>query len=231
MNPNAGFEAMLFDCDGVLVDSELITNRVLCTMLNEAGWVLSSEDCLQLFIGKMVRSQKALIEANTGKPLTDAWMEEFYARRNVALEQDVKAIEGVVDAIQTLHAQFKGQIACASGADRKKVVMQLRIAGLLPYFEGRIFSGHEMPRTKPFPDVYLAAAAALGADPRRCLVIEDSVTGTQAGVAAGATVWAYHPPGHAVCPQAELAAAGASQFFEHMADLPQRVASASVVAA
>ena len=88
-----------------------------------------------------------------------------------------------------------------------------------------------MPRTKPFPDVYLAAAAALGADPLRCLVIEDSVTGTQAGVAAGATVWAYHPPGHAVCPQAELAAAGASQFFEHMADLPQRVVSATVVAA
>lgn len=231
MNPNAGFEAMLFDCDGVLVDSEVITNRVLCTMLNEAGWVLSSEDCLQLFIGKMVRSQKDLIEANTGKPLTDAWMEEFYERRNVALEQDVKAIEGAVEAIQALHAQFKGQIACASGADRRKIVMQLRIAGLLPYFEGRIFSGHEMPRTKPFPDVYLAAAAALGADPQRCLVIEDSVTGTQAGVAAGATVWAYHPPAHAVCSQADLAAAGASQFFEHMADLPQRVARASALAA
>ncbi len=226
MSEVARFDAVLFDCDGVLVDSEIITNRVLCAMLNEAGWALSGEDCLQLFIGKMVRSQKDLIEANTGKPLTDAWMEEFYARRNAALEKDVKAIEGALDAVKALHAQFNGQIACASGADRKKVEMQLRIAGMLPYFEGRIFSGHEMPRTKPFPDVYLAAAAALGADPKRCLVIEDSVTGTQAGVAAGATVWAYHPPLHAVCPAQALTDAGAARFFEHMDDLPKLTQSA-----
>lgn len=216
------FDAVLFDCDGVLVDSEVITNRVLCAMLNEAGWALSSEECLQLFIGKMVRSQKDLIEANTAKPLTDAWMEEFYARRNAALEKDVKAIDGAVEAVKALHAQFKGQIACASGADRKKVEMQLRLTGLLPYFEGRIFSGHEMPRTKPFPDVYLAAASALGADPRHCLVIEDSVTGTQAGVAAGATVWAYHSPLHAVCPAQDLLDAGAASCFADMGDLPRR---------
>lgn len=90
MSEVARFDAVLFDCDGVLVDSEIITNRVLCTMLNEAGWQISSDACLQLFIGKMVRSQQNLIEANTGKPLTDAWMEEFYARRNDALKRDVK---------------------------------------------------------------------------------------------------------------------------------------------
>lgn len=223
MTKIARFDAVLFDCDGVLVDSETITNRVLCAMLNEAGWALSAQECLQLFIGKMVRSQQALIEANTGKRLTDAWMEEFYARRNAALEQDVKAIDGAVAAVQALHAQFNGQIAVASGADRKKVEMQLRIAGLLSYFEGRIFSGHELPRTKPFPDVYLAAAAALGVDPKRCLVVEDSVTGTQAGVAAESTVWAYHPPLHAVCPAQELQAAGAVRCFERMGDLPQLV--------
>ena len=230
MTPITPFDAVLFDCDGVLVDSEVITNRVLCAMLNEAGWVLSAQDCLQLFIGKMVRSQKDLIEARTGKPLTDAWMEAFYARRNAALEQGVKAIDGALAAVQALHAQFNGQIACASGADRKKVEMQLRLTGLLPYFEGRIFSGHEMPRTKPFPDVYLAAAAALGADPKRCLVIEDSVTGTQAGVAAGATVWAYQSPQHAVCPADALTAAGAARLFEHMGDLPQLVAPAGAAA-
>ncbi len=223
MSEVARFDAVLFDCDGVLVDSEIITNRVLCTMLNEAGWQISSDACLQLFIGKMVRSQQNLIEANTGKPLTDAWMEEFYARRNDALERDVKAIDGALDAVKTLHAQFDGQIACASGADRKKVEMQLRIGGMLPYFEGRIFSGHEMPRTKPFPDVYLAAAAALGVDPKRCLVIEDSVTGTQAGVAAGATVWAYHPPLHGVGSAEALQEAGAVRCFERMGDLPQLV--------
>ena len=220
------FDAVLIDCDGVLVDSEIITNRVLCAMLNEAGWALTGEDCLQLFIGKMVRSQTALIETHTGKPLTDAWMNEFYARRNAALEKDVKAIDGAVEAVKALHSQFKGQIACASGADRPKVEMQLRLTGMLSFFEGRIFSGHEMPRTKPFPDVYLAAAAALQVDPARCLVIEDSVTGTQAGVAAGATVWAYHPPHHAVCPAAELQAAGATRLFAQMGELPELMAQA-----
>ena len=221
MTKTTRFDAVLFDCDGVLVDSETITNRVLCAMLNEAGWALSAEECLQLFIGKMVRSQKTLIEANTGKPLTDAWMEEFYARRNAALEKDVKGIEGALEAVKALHARFNGQIACASGADRKKVEMQLRIAGMLPYFEGRIFSGHELPRTKPFPDVYLAAAKALGAAPERCLVIEDSVTGVLAGVAAGATVWAYFPEDQGHASSAQLLEAGASRVFSHMGDLPE----------
>lgn len=210
------FDAVLFDCDGVLVDSEAITNRVLCDMLGEAGWALSSEECMRLFIGKMVRSQQALIEANTGRPLTDAWMSTFYARRNAALEREVAAIEGALHAVRQLFDRLQGRIACASGADRAKVEMQLRLTGMLPYFEGRIFSGHELPRTKPHPDVYLAAAAALQVDPARCLVIEDSVTGTTAGVAAGATVWAYHPPVNAASSAEDLQAAGAARLFPRM---------------
>ena len=215
------FDAVLFDCDGVLVDSEAITNRVLCGMLGEAGWALSSEECMRLFIGKMVRSQQALIEANTGQPLTDAWMERFYERRNAALEREVAAIDGAPSAVRQLFGRLRGRIACASGADRAKVEMQLRLTGMLPYFDGRIFSGHEMPRTKPHPDVYLAAAEALNVDPARCLVIEDSVTGTTAGVAAGATVWAYHPPAHAASSAEELQAAGAARLFPRMALLEE----------
>ena len=109
------FEAILFDCDGVLVDSEPITNGVLCAMLNEAGWALSSEECMRLFIGKTVRSEAARIEAHTGQPLTDAWMAEFYARRNVRLDAELRAIDGAVAAVQTVHAALGGRIACASG--------------------------------------------------------------------------------------------------------------------
>jgi beta-phosphoglucomutase-like phosphatase (HAD superfamily) len=112
----------------------------------------------------------------------------------------------------------QGAIACASGADRFKVEMQLAHVALMPHFEGRIFSGHEMPRTKPAPDVYLAAALHLERDPAHCLVIEDSTTGVQAGVAAGATVWA-------LCPEPDMAAAllaaGASKLFPHMGALPE----------
>ncbi|MDH1335117.1 HAD family phosphatase [Comamonas thiooxydans] len=214
------FDAVLFDCDGVLVDSESITNRVLCTMLNESGWVISQEQCTRDFIGKTVRSQAAVIEAHTGKPLTDAWMAEFYERRNAALRAELVAIDGALDAVRRIHALCNGRIACASGADRAKVEMQLAKVGMAPYFEGHVYSGHEMPRSKPFPDVYLAAAEALKADPARCLVIEDTMTGVQAGVAAGATVWGYFPAdqGHASAEQ--LLEAGAACVFGDMGDLP-----------
>ena len=210
------FEAILFDCDGVLVDSEPITNGVLRDMLAEAGWVLTSQECMEIFIGKMVRSETARIEAHTGRPLTDAWMDAFYARRNTALEERLVAIDHIHGTIERVHAHHGGRIACASGADRFKVEMQLAKVGLAPYFAGRIFSGHEMPRTKPAPDVYLAAAAALQAAPVRCAVVEDTVTGVLAGVAAGATVFAYAPLGDG----APLRAAGAVQVFGSMAELP-----------
>ena len=108
------FEAVLFDCDGVLVDSEPLTNGVLCAMLNEAGWPISSEECMATFIGKTVRSEAARIEAHTGRPLTDAWMDEFYARRNVQIERHLQPIAGAIDAVRSA-----GRTACAlSGGGR-----------------------------------------------------------------------------------------------------------------
>lgn len=218
------FEAVLFDCDGVLVDSEPLTHGVLCAMLNEAGWALSLDECMQIFVGKTVRSEAARIEAHTGQPLTDAWMAQFYARRNVELQARLQPIPGAVDAVRAIHAQLDGRIACASGADRQKVEMQLAQVGLAPYFGDCVFSGHEMPRTKPAPDVYLAAAAAVGISPDRCLVVEDTVTGVAAGVAAGATVVGYSPSafGHG-SPEA-LRAAGAVWVIDDMGRLPGVVA-------
>lgn len=216
----AKFDAVLFDCDGVLVDSESITNRVLRELLNEAGWPITTQECLQQFIGKTVRSQASLIEQHTGKPFTEEWLQQFYQRRNEALHAELVAIDGAVDAVQYISEKLKGRIACASGADRAKVEMQLAKVGLAPYFEGRVFSGHETPRSKPYPDVYLAAANALKVNPARCLVIEDTVTGVQAGVAAGATVWGYFPADQGHAQSADLVAAGAARIFDDMGGLP-----------
>ncbi len=214
------YEAILFDCDGVLVDSEPITNGVLCEMLNEAGWLLHPEECMRLFIGKTVRSETARIEARTGRPLTDAWMAEFYARRNARLQAGLVAIANAPEAVRAVHARLGGRIACASGADRQKVEMQLAQVGLAPLFAGRVFSGHEMPATKPAPDVYLAAAAAVGVPPARCLVVEDTVTGVMAGVAAGATVVGYSTGDAGHGSPGALRAAGAARIIADMAELP-----------
>ena len=210
------FDAVLFDCDGVLVDSEAITCGVLRDMFEEQGWRMTLAECMQRFVGHTVKSQRTLIEANTGVPLTDDWLQQFFERRNQRLQRSLTAIEGVHEAVAHLHDRCDGRIAVASGADRFKVEMMLRQVGLMGFFEGRIFSGHEMPRSKPYPDVYLAAAAHLQVDPSRCLVIEDTTVGITAGVAAGATVWAYAPAG---ADTRSLEAAGAVRVFEHMQGL------------
>jgi beta-phosphoglucomutase-like phosphatase (HAD superfamily) len=213
------FEAVLFDCDGVLVDSEPITNGVLRDMLQERGWTLTSQECMRLFIGKAVKDEAALIESHTGQPVTEAWLASFRERRNVGLVERVKPIHGAVEAAAAIHALYGGRIACASGADLFKVELQMDKCGLMPYFKGRIFSGHETPRSKPWPDVYLAAAAALGVDPARCAVVEDTVTGVRAGVAAGAAVFGYSPPEAGHDAPGPLRAAGAVHIFTSMSEL------------
>jgi HAD superfamily hydrolase (TIGR01509 family) len=207
------FEAILFDCDGVLVDSESITCGVLRDMFEEQGWCMTLAECMQRFVGHTVKSQRVTIEAMTGQALTDDWLQQFFERRNLRLQESIAAIEGVHEAVAHLHAHCKGRIAVASGADRFKVEMMLKQVGLHHFFEGRIFSGHEMPRSKPYPDVYLAAAAHLQVDPSRCLVVEDTTVGITAGVAAGATVWAYAAPPAAHEP---LLQAGAARVFTGM---------------
>lgn len=218
------FDAVLFDCDGVLVDSESITNGVLREMLGEIGWQLTPAECMRIFLGKAVKDEAALIEAHTGQPLTEDWMVRFRERRNVRLMKEVQPIAGAVDAVKKLHDMLQGRIACASGADLPKVEMQLAKCGLMQYFAGRVFSGHDLPRSKPAPDVYLVAAESVKVPPRRCLVVEDTITGVTAGVAAGATVWGYSPPeaGHDA-PDA-LRKAGASAIFTRMDELPALVA-------
>lgn len=213
------FDAVLFDCDGVLADSEPITNGVLRDMLEELGWTLTLEECMRLFVGKAIKDERAKVEAHIHQPLTEDWLAQFRERRNAGLIRDLQPIRGAVRAVERLHDHYQGRIACASGADRFKVQLQLEKCGLLQYFKGRIFSGHDMARSKPAPDVYLAAAAALGVEPGRCAVIEDTVTGVSAGIAAGATVFGYSPPegGHDV--PALLTAAGAVACFGEMADL------------
>jgi len=214
------FDAVLFDCDGVLADSETITNGVLRDMLDEMGWRMSLPECMGLFVGKTVVSEADAIERHTGQRIDEGWLRGFRVRRDARLDAEVLPVRRVLPAVPRLHAMLDGRIACASGADRPKLVLMLQRCGLLQYFDDRLFSGQEQARNKPHPDVYLVAAQALGVDPSRCAVVEDTVTGVRAGVAAGATVFGFSPPeaGHGT-PTA-LLDAGAQTVFADMDQLP-----------
>ncbi|MBS7806548.1 HAD family phosphatase [Variovorax sp. PCZ-1] len=214
------FDAILFDCDGVLVDSESITIGVLRQMLGHMGWQMTQEECMGHFVGHLVQDQSDLIFQKTGQRIDDAWTENFRKQRNQALQESLVAIPHIHEALNAITKSYGEKIACASGADRGKVVLQLTKTKLLHFFEGRIFSGVEMPKSKPAPDVYLAAAAALGVDPKRCAVIEDSTTGATAGVAAGCTVFAFCPDEVSHSSAQAMRAVGASHVFTSMADLP-----------
>lgn len=210
----------MFDCDGVLVDSEPITNAVLRDMLHELGWHLSVQDTMRLFVGRALKDEAALIQEHTGFCIGDDWLAGFRSRRNAALKANLTAIDGVAKTLAEVAFLLGGQIACVTGADRDKVEMQLSITGLDQWFGNCVFSGMELPRTKPAPDVYLAAAEALGTDPTDMLVIEDSVAGVTAGHAAGATVYGFVPDNSISATPEVLRNAGASLIFTHMSELP-----------
>lgn len=212
------FDLVAFDCDGVLVDSEPVTCGVLADMLNELGWSVSLEETIELFVGRLVRDEMAMIASRCASPVPDDFYPQFVARRNAALEADIRPVRNVQAAVETLAA--RGTAFCvASGADRAKMRLTLGKTGLLRWFDGKLFSGMEVPRTKPAPDVYLLAARTMGADPSRCVVIEDTPTGIAAGVAAGMTVFGYAER----MDPARLLAAGAALVFDDMARLPELV--------
>lgn len=214
------FAAVLFDCDGVLVDSEPITNGVLREMLVELGWDISPAECMDRFVGRSLVDEVGVIAQHTGTTPGADWIAEFRERRNVALTARLEAVPGAVDLVHAVASAYGSSFAVASGADRGKVEMQLEKVGIRSAFGDRVFSGVETPRSKPAPDVYLLAASTLGVDPARCAVIEDTVPGVQAGVAAGATVFGFAPEGPGRSAPEDLLAAGAARVVRDMGDLP-----------
>ena len=215
------YSAILFDCDGVLVDSEPLTMRVLRDMLALRGWDMPLRECMQIFVGKATRDEAALIEERTGQPFTQDWLHQFWAARDVALHNELQAITGAAQIVQQAHSATGGRIACVSGADRAKVNLQLGKTGLLAWFEGHIYSGHETPRNKPHPDVYQAAMQGLQTPPAQCLALEDTLTGIRAAVAAGATTVAYRTPNNPLLAPRQLLQAGAVAVINDVRELVQ----------
>ena len=188
-------DLVLFDCDGVLVDSENTANEVLAAILGEQGVAITALEAQVAFIGQSVEAIRLSCAERFGVALAEDWHVGYYVRLLPALA-NVSSIHGVVELVEALRAT--GQPICvASQGPAEKMRVTLGATGLLQHFEGRIFSAKSVRHPKPAPDLFLHAARILGARPANCVVIEDSVLGVRAGIAAGMRVLAYCPPASA----------------------------------
>jgi HAD superfamily hydrolase (TIGR01509 family) len=206
--------AILFDCDGVLADSEPIVNQVNAVDLNARGWAITPDEAGSIFLGMSAPSMVPIIEAHVG-PLPKDWVEYIKQKVSETMEREAVPVSGAAELLAAVRAA-NIPIALASNSSRMELTAKLKRLGFTDVFGGRIFSYEDVPRPKPYPDIYLAAAAACNAYPAECVVIEDSATGVQAGVAAGCTVLGFS---HATDPEA-LLAVGASAVFGKLSDIP-----------
>ena len=212
-------ELVIFDCDGVLVDSEPITNRIFADMLRELGLNLSNEEVYERFLGRTMSDCVALVSAQLGRAPPSDFVERYHARTKIALEAELKCVAGVAGVIESMQLPF----CVASSGEHEKMRTTLGITGLLPHFEGKLFSATEVAKGKPAPDLFMHAAARSGVAPSRCLVIEDSPAGVKAGIAAGMTVFGYA----ALTKPDVLRDAGAHRVFSSMSELPALIDAAA----
>jgi HAD superfamily hydrolase (TIGR01509 family) len=203
---------VIFDCDGVLVDSEPIANRVFARMLAAQGLVLDEARMDELFLGRTMAHCLALAAERLGRRLPEDFEAEHDRLLFEALAAELEPIPGVRQVLDGLATPFC--VASNGGAD--KVRFSLERVGLLPRFEGRMFSAAEVACGKPAPDLFLHAARRMGVAPAACVVVEDSPAGVAAGVAAGMRVLGFA----ARTPVARLREAGAHQVFARMDALP-----------
>ncbi|MEU3701171.1 HAD family hydrolase [Streptomyces anulatus] len=181
-------ELVIFDCDGVLVDSERIAVRVDAFVLAELGWELTEAEIIDRFMGRSSQSMTRQMEEHLGRCLPADWEEEFKPLYNDALAAELTPVQGIVDALDALtHLPT----CVASSGSHDKMRFTLGITGLYPRFEGRIFSATEVEHGKPAPDLFLHAARQMGVAPEACAVVEDSQYGLQAARAAGMRAFAY----------------------------------------
>ncbi len=210
---------LIFDCDGVLVDSEVLSCRIDAEILTECGVPYTAEDVARDFTGVSVKDQIVRIEAERGIRLPDDFVQRLNRTLFERFETDLQPIEGVRDAILSL--PFPRCVASSSIPER--IALSLRVTGLADLFDN-IFSSTQVARGKPAPDLFLHAAQQMSTPPEDCLVIEDSTAGVQAARAAGMRVIGFTGGSHCGPEHGEaLKQAGASVVIEQMPNLPRAI--------
>jgi HAD superfamily hydrolase (TIGR01509 family) len=207
------YDLVIFDNDGVLVDSEPISNRLLAAYLTELGHPTSYEESIRDYMGSAMHRIHELVLQRTGQRLPESFDDVFHARVFAAFEQELVAVAGASGVLEKLAADGVPYCVASSGS-HERIRVGHRTTGLDRWFdEGRIFSSQDVGRGKPAPDLFLYAAERMGISPERCVVVEDSPLGVQAAVAAGIDVYGFT----AMTPAEKLA--GASRLFSDMGEL------------
>ena len=181
------FDLVIFDCDGVLVDSEPLSNRILAERLTAIGLPTTLEESMRDYMGRSWKTDEELIESRLGRPLPDGWVDSYHAEVFTAFERELQPVPGIAAALDAIDLPW----CVASSSAHPRIRTALRATGLLERFEGRIFSSTDVEHGKPAPDLFLHAAATMGFAPEGCVVVEDAPAGVQAGLAAGMTVLGY----------------------------------------
>ena len=206
----ADFDLVIFDCDGVLVDSERLAVRTEAQILASLGWPLSEAEIIDRFVGRSAEHMQLEIERQIGRSID--WDAEIEPRYREVFEREHVPVPGIVDALDKITTP----VCLASSGSHDKMRFTLGKTGLFDRFDGRIFSVDQVEHGKPAPDVFLFAAAQMGAAPDRCAVVEDSVSGVTAALAAEMTAFAF--AGGVTSSQA-LSIEGAV-VFDDMVELP-----------
>jgi HAD superfamily hydrolase (TIGR01509 family) len=207
---------LIFDCDGVLVDSEPTSNRLLAAAISAVGLPMSAEQVAESFEGMRLADIQSGVEAQLGRKLPAGWLADFEADRAVAFEKDLAPVSGI-DAVLEKAIAAGIPMCVASQARREKTALTLGLTGLSRFFpEAVLFSSTMVEHGKPHPGLFLLAAETMGFDPADCVVVEDGVLGVEAGRAAGMRVLGYAPAG---CDPDRLSMNGA-EVFRSIGDLP-----------
>ena len=209
-----GFELVIFDCDGVLVDSETTACQALADVLGAHGLPIRLEDVFRLFLGRSFQAVEAFYRERVGTALPPSFRPELRRRLEERYRDALVPIPGVADVLATLDRPY----CVASSSDPGRITLTLGLTGLASHFGTRVFSATQVERGKPAPDLFLFAARAMDARPTRCLVVEDTVAGVEAGKAAGMTVWGFTGGSHCNGRDVgqKLSAAGADRVFDRM---------------
>ena len=211
----APFDLVVFDCDGVLVDSERLSIRVDAVYLERLGWPMDEAEIVERFVGRSDADMKAEIEDHLGGPVPADIDAEFERLYRETFERELRPVDGIVNTLDAVAAAGIAMCVASSGG-HAKIRRSLELTGLTEYFGERIFSATDVARGKPAPDLFLHAAAALGAVAGRTAVVEDSAHGVAAAVAAGMAPFAY---AGGVTPAARLEGHGVT-VFDDMHRLP-----------